>query len=133
MSMVDTDLRDLIAGLLEENRLKPPRVQANVVVQLIESYRPPSSPEVVAAPKPTKGQRDPARWVKYAERNAALLDEGIATTRNRTVAAMAALGLDPVEVRAVVIEPNVIHVFRWTDAGERLGVGVPILDLEETA
>lgn len=126
MSVVDTDLRDLIAVVLEENRRKSPRVQANVVLQLLRPVKSSETP----APKV-----DPPRWTKWAERNAQWLRDGIAVTRNRTTAAVTALGLDPAEVRAVVIEPDVMHVFRWTDARERLGVGMPIVPddpLEET-
>lgn len=127
--MVDTDLRDLIAVVLEENRLKPSRVKANLVMQLLRPAKPDGAPVVVR-------KVDPPRWTKYAERNARLLEQGVATTRNRTNAAIEALGLDPLEVRAVVIEPNVVHVFRWTDARERLGVGLPIVPdepLEDSA
>lgn len=116
-----TELRDRIASVLAENHRKPPRVLANLVVQLLDAPR-----TVPEAPKP-----EPARWTKYAERNEQWLRDGIAITRNRTSAAKKALGLDPNEVRAVVIEPHVVHVFRWTDAGERVGIGLPIIDDEE--
>lgn len=118
----DTRLRDLIAAVLEDNHRRPVRVQANKVMQLLEA--PP------AVPGRLPSRPDPARWVKYAERNRALLDAGIATTRNRTRAAMEALGLEPNEVRAVVIEPHTVHVFLWTDQGERVGIGQPIIEEE---
>lgn len=122
MSLVDTDLRDLIAGVLEENRLKAPRVQANILVQLLQSRRPDTDED------DWYDEPEPPRWAKYVERNAPLLEDGIATTRNRTREAMHALGLDPNEVRAVVIEPFTMHVFRWTDTTTRVGIGQPILE-----
>lgn len=125
MTLVDTRLRDLIQGVLEDNHRRPARIVANKIVQLLDKP---------AEPTPLPNLPEPARWAKYAARNQALLDSGIATTRNRTRAAMEALGLEPNEVRAVVIEPHVIFVFRWTDQNERVGIGVPILeDLEDSA
>lgn len=122
-----TRLRDLIVGVLEDNHRRSFRVQANKIVQLLDAV--PAGVPAVEVVRP-----EPARWAKYAARNQALLDDGFATTRNRTRAAMEALGLVPDEVRAVVIEPHVIFVFRWGDEGERVGIGQPIIeDLEDTA
>jgi hypothetical protein len=126
---VSLELRDQIASVLLEHRRKAPRVQANLVVQLVQGRRPVLA-EAVA--EPVDVQPDPPRWSKYAERNAKWLEDGIATTRNRTHAAMTALGLDPNEVRAVVIEPDVVHIFRWADRGTRVGIGLPIIE-EESA
>jgi hypothetical protein len=123
----DLALRDRIASVLAENHRKAPRVVANLVVQLLDA------PATAAPPEPTPLPVEPARWAKYAERNARWLEDGIATTRNRTEAAMVALGLEPHEVRAVVIEPNVVHIFRWADRGTRVGIGLPIIEEEQSA
>lgn len=120
MTLIDTDLRDLVAAVLEDNHRRPVRVQANAVVNAIRGREGTAPPP--AAPPP-----EPPRWSRYAERNAKLLNAGVATTRNRVEAAMHALGLEPHEIRAVVIEPSTIHVFRWTDGAERIGIGLPIV------
>lgn len=122
--MSDLGLRDRIASALAENRRKAPRVQANLVMQLL------GRPVALAEDPTPLVPVDPPRWSKYAERNAQWLEDGVATTRNRSDAAIAALGLEPHEVRAVVIEPCTVHVFRWADRSERVGIGLPIIEEE---
>lgn len=124
MSLVDFGLRDRIAAVLVEHQRRPPRVQAVAVLRELNG----AVDTVEVDGEPVVRRPEPPRWAKYAERNAPLLEAGVATTRNRTAAAMVALGLEPHEVRAVVIEPSVIHVFRWTDARSNVGMGIPIVE-----
>lgn len=77
----------------------------------------------------TRPHPDPGSWLGFEDVNEGLLADGIATTRTRTSAAIAELGLVPTEVRAVVIESNVIHVYRYNDRVTRQTM--PIIDYEE--
>ena len=124
MSLVDFDLRDRIAAVLVEHARRPPRVQAAAILRELGDTVEPAKDD----DGPVLQRVEPPRWARYAERNAQWLEAGVATTRNRTRSAMEALGLVPDEVRAVVIEPFCIHVFKWTDAGSRVGVGRPIVE-----
>lgn len=124
MSLVDFDLRDRIAAVLVEHARRPPRVQAAAILrELGDSVEPAKEDE-----GPVLRRVQPPRWARYVERNAPLLEAGVATTRNRTRGAMEALGLEPDEIRAVVIEAHQIHVFKWTDARTHVGVGLPIVE-----
>lgn len=124
MTLVDFDLRDRIAAVLIENQRRAPRVQATAVLrELGDALVPVATDEGVELRRP-----EPPRWARYAERNAPLLAAGVATTRNRTHEAIRSLGLEPEEIRAVVIEADTVHVFRWTDAGTRVGIGLPIVE-----
>lgn len=123
-SRVDFDLRDRIAGVLVEHARRPPRVQATAILrELNGAVEAKVDGDEVVVRRP-----EPPRWARYAERNAPLLAAGVATTRNRTRMAMEALGLEPDEIKAVVIERDVIHVFKWTDQSTRVGVGLPIVE-----
>lgn len=112
-----TDLQARIAGVLEDNRHKPARVQAKLVHELVRHLG--SQHEQILI-TPAEDRTEPEPWVEFASRLRTdplprLVEQGIATTRNRTNAAMTVLGLDPHEVRAVVIEHDTLRVFRWTD------------------
>ena len=72
---------------------------------------------------------DPDSWLEFVNVNEGLLADGIATSRTRTSSAIAELGLDPSEVRAVVIETNVVHVYRWSNKPKRQTL--PIIEAEE--
>lgn len=72
---------------------------------------------------------DPGPWLEFEDVNEGLLADGIATSRSRTSAAIAELGLDPTEVRAVVIEARTVHVYRHSDRVTRQTM--PIIDYEE--
>lgn len=103
----------LVQAVLTEHRHKSPRVQARLVMEALAAKD--GAPVTVL---PTD-RPDPAPWVDFNERMTTqqqrLVDEGFATTRNRTHAAITALDLDPAEVRALVVEHDFIRVFRWTD------------------
>lgn len=124
MSLVDFDLRDRIAAVLVEHARRPPRVQAAAILRELGGQ----VQATETGDEVTVTRVDPPRWAKYVERNAPLLAAGVATTRNRTRGAMEVLGLEPDQVRAVVIEPDVIHVFRWADARVNVGMGTPIVE-----
>lgn len=62
------------------------------------------------APRP-----DPKPWTDYASVISDLLADGYAVGRTQVSAAIAELGLVPDEIRAVVIEPTTVHVFRYSD------------------
>lgn len=128
-----TDLQASVAALLEEHRRKAPRVQARLVLELLGAQ--PAKP----APKPVVPLRSAEAWDEARTRIEAdplgkLVDQGVATTRNRTHAAFRALGLEPAEVRAVVIEHDWLRVY-YHDRPAQPSVPqtVPILDLEDTA
>lgn len=128
-----TDLQASVAALLEEHRRKAPRVQARLVLELLDAQ--PAKP---VAPKPVVTRSsvawDEARTRIEVDPLGKLVDQGIATTRNRTHAAFRALGLEPAEVRAVVIEHDWLRVY-YHDRPSQPSVPqtVPILDLEDTA
>jgi hypothetical protein len=130
-----SDLAARVAGLLEEHRHKPRRVQARLVAELVETDQ--ERHLDTDAPPDTitdKSRPDPKAWVQFRKRLnddpfGALVDAGVATTRNRTHAALHALGLDPTEVRAVVIEHDSLRVYRY-DTHNQASVPqtVPILE-----
>lgn len=127
-----TDLQASVAALLEEHRRKAPRVQARLVLELLDAH--PARP----APKPVVTRSavawDDARTRIEADPLGKLVDQGVATTRNRTHAAFRALGLEPASVRAVVIEHDWLRVYHHDrPAQPSLPQTVPILDLEDTA
>lgn len=127
-----TDLQASVAALLEEHRRKAPRVQARLVLELLDAQ--PAKP----APKPGVARSavawDEARSRIEADPLVKLVDQGVATTRNRTHAAFRALGLEPASVRAVVIEHDWLRVYRYDRPSQpSVPQTVPILDLEDTA
>lgn len=101
-----TDVRSVVLGVLTDNPRKPPRVLAKLIADQLH-HQPPAGEPVVVEERP-----DPATWTDYESR---LIDDGIATTRNRTDAALRSLGLEPAEIRAVVIERDWLRIYRWTD------------------
>jgi hypothetical protein len=126
------DLHARLANLLEEHHRKSPRVQARLALELIKAAGTGRPPPPVT---PVEDRPDPAIWTEAVERIEAdpfrrLVDSGVATTRNRTHAAIRALGLDPTEVRALVVEHDFIRVYRWTDRDH--AQTLPILE-EKTA
>lgn len=130
-----TDLQASVAALLEEHRRKAPRVQARLVLELLDAQpAKPVAPKPVVAPLRSSEAWDEARTRIEADPLVKLVDQGIATTRNRTHAAYRALGLEPAEVVAVVIEHDWLRVYRH-DRPTQADVPqtVPILDLEDTA
>lgn len=127
------DLQASVAALLEEHRRKAPRVQARLVLELLGAQ--PAKP----APKPVVPLRSSEAWDEARTRIEAdplvkLVDQGVATTRNRTHAAFRALGLEPASVRAVVIEHDWLRVYHHDRPSQAdVPQTVPILDLEDTA
>lgn len=117
-------------GVLTEHRHKAPRVQAKL---LAEALNP-----TPAAAVPVQIGREAQAWDATKDRIGRLIDEGIATTRNRTHAAMRALGLNPTEVRALVIEHDSIRVYRYDPTvsdktGHRPSIPQTMPILEESA
>lgn len=129
-----TDLQASVAALLEEHRRKAPRVQARLVLELLGAQPAKPAPKPVVAPLRSSEAWDEARTRIEADPLGKLVDQGVATTRNRTHAAFRALGLEPAEVRAVVIEHDWLRVY-YHDRPSQPSVPqtVPILDLEDTA
>lgn len=125
-----------LTGLLADERLRPPRVVARKVLDLLDSLD-----MLAAEPKPAKDagrlvtlakrRQEPPSWLAFVDR----LDTSevpIAVTRNRTSAALEALGLRPEDVRAVVIEQDWIRVYRWSDRTE-VAQTMPVLEDKESA
>lgn len=134
MSAQDRALNALI-GLLIDEKHKPPRVIARKALDLLDSLD-----MLAAEPKPAKDagrlvtlakRQEPPSWLAFVDR----LDTNetpIAVTRNRTRAALEALGLRPEDVRAVVIEQDFIRVYRWSDRTE-VAQTMPVLEDKESA
>ena len=134
MSTQDRALNALI-GLLIDEKHKPPRVIARKALDLLDSLD-----MLAAEPKPAKDagrlvtlakRQEPPSWLAFVDR----LDTNetpIAVTRNRTSAALEALGLRPEDVRAVVIEQDWIRVYRWSDRTE-VAQTMPVLEDKESA
>lgn len=124
-----------LTGLLADERLRPPRVVARKVLDLLAGLD-----ALAAEPEPTKDagrlvtlpkRQEPPSWLAFVDR----LDTNetpIAVTRNRTSAALEALGLRPEDVRAVVIEQDFIRVYRWGDRTE-VAQTMPVLEDKESA
>lgn len=122
--------RDALVGVLTDNARKPPRVLAKLVADHLDALG------LLDHPEPTRigdegslvlmGRRpEPPSWLRFAR---TLDDEPpVAVTRNRTDTALRHLGLDPTEVRAVVVERDYLRVYRWTDRTESSGQTMPIL------
>ena len=124
-----TDLQASVTALLEEHRHKPARVQARLVLELLDAQ------PAKSAVKPTR-TRTSVAWTEARDRPdplRRLVDTGVATTRNRTHAAYRALGLEPAEVVAVVIEQDWLRIYRHDRALADVPQTVPILDREDTA
>lgn len=103
---------------------RTPRVQATRLLEHFDIEGWELVKQTASRPHP-----DPGTWLEFEDVNEGLLADGIATTRTRTSAAIAELGLDPTEVRAVVIEDRTVHVYRYTDRVTRQTM--PIIDYEE--
>lgn len=102
MTAVDTDLRDLIASVLDENRLKSSRVQANAVVDLISGRRTPAPrPAPAACPRCTP-------WLE------AVKDSSI---RGQVIDTAAALGTELKLIRFLFAELDRTTVNRHREAG----------------
>lgn len=125
-----------LTGLLADERLRPPRVVARKVLDLLDSLD-----MLAAEPEPVKEagrlvtlpkrRQEPPSWLAFVDR----LDTSevpIAVTRNRTTSALEALGLRPEDVRAVVIEQDFIRVYRWSDRTE-VAQTMPVLEDKESA
>lgn len=124
-----------LTGLLTDEKHKPPRVIARKALDLLNRL------DMLAAdPEPAteagqlvtlpKQQPEPPSWLAFVDRLPTDVDP-VAITRNRTRAALEALGLRPSDVRAVVIEQDYLRVYRWTDRTE-VAQTVPVLeDLED--
>lgn len=134
MSAQDRALNAL-TGLLTDERLRPPRVVARKVLDLLDSLD-----MLAAAPEPAteagqlvtlSKQQEPPSWLTFVDRLPAGVDP-IAVTRNRTRSALEALGLRPEDVRAVVIEQDFLRVYRWADRTEAAQT-MPVLEDKETA
>lgn len=120
-----TDPSPLIQAVLSEHRHKPARVQTRLVLDAIRHLLAADDAETVeAAPLP-----ETLEWRSFRQRldqdpHGSLVDFGLATTRNRTHGAYRALGLDPHDIRAVVIEPDQIRVYPY----RKSSYGLPILE-----
>lgn len=112
-----------LVGLLADEGRKPPRVLARKIADHLDALGLLASPSELGDDDDEPegqlvlmGQRpEPPTWLRFA---ATLDDEDeapVAVTRNRTEKAMRHLGLDPSQVRAVVVEHDFLRVFRWSD------------------
>lgn len=113
-----SDAAAAIVNLIDAEKRKPARVLARLVADHLDALgflaveeEPEEEPRgllVLAGKRP-----DPPTWLRFAT----TLDdtEPVAVTRNRTEQAIEHLGLEPSEVRAVVIEHDWLRVYRWTD------------------
>lgn len=130
-----------LVGLLADEGRKAPRVVARKVAEhlhhlglLVDDTGP---VEVSGGHIVYGGKRpDPPSWLRFSkvieQDPTGKPEPPIAVTRNRTEAAMTALGLDPREVRAVVIERDELRVYAYTDRTE-WGQLMPIMpDKENT-
>lgn len=99
----------LVMALAETETLRPGRRAARLLEHLEAQGW-----ELVRRRQP-QARPEPDPWGDYRSINAKLLGEGIAVSRTMTSAAMCELGLNPDEIRAVVIEPTTVHVFRHSD------------------
>lgn len=114
-------LASRIRSVLEEHPHKPPRVVSKLIAEVIRPTAPVAAPPAVDAPLVVlhnKTLPDPEAWVEFRQRLQsdpieAMVDAGVATTRNRTHNAFRALGLDPTTVRAVVIEHDWLRIYRY--------------------
>src|SRR5689334_21615049 len=122
--MTTTRVRDSLVGLLTDNARKPPRVLAALVADHLHALHLLADDRELVARKVITAPKDPPSWEHFKP---SLVDDGIATTRARTDAAIQALHLEPAEVRAVVIEDNLIRVYRYTDR-TTLAQTMPILE-----
>lgn len=135
MSTQDRALNALI-GLLIDEKHKPPRVIARKALDLLDSLdmlaaKPAPAKETGQLVTLAKRRQEPPSWLAFVDR----LDTNetpIAVTRNRTSAALEALGLRPEDVRAVVIEQDFIRVYRWSDRTE-VAQTMPVLEDKESA
>lgn len=82
-----TELRDVIASVLAENRLKPPRVQANLVLELVDGRKPVAS--------------KPAGCAVCASWESAVNDKSI---REQAIAAAVSLGREVPMIRFLLGE-----------------------------
>lgn len=129
-----------LVGLLADEGRKAPRVVARKVAEHLErlgllagdddELEPAGGHIVYGGKRP-----DPPSWLRFSkvieEDPTGKPEPPIAVTRNRTEAAMTALGLDPREVRAVVIERDELRVYSYRDRGE-WGQTMPIMPDKET-
>lgn len=126
-----------LVGVLTEHQRKPARVVARLAAEHLDQLGMLEDPaewddEDPAGHLVYQGQRpDPPTWLVFSK---TIMDDPqgpIAVTRDRTASAIEVLGLEPDEVRAVVIEPTHIRVFRWSD--RVTAQTMPILPDKETA
>lgn len=115
-------LKHSMAMALIAARGLPPGRQVPVVLEALERdgwgfYR----GQAAAEERP-----DPESWTRFVSRTEQLLATGVATSRERTTAAIAELGLNPAEIRAVVIEQQQVRVYRYSD--KHLAQTMPIIE-----
>lgn len=125
MSEAPSALRHSMTMALIAAAELPPGRQVHVVLESLERDGWHHTRETA----PVDLRPEPNSWTEYHDQREGLVATGIATTPERTTAAMAELGLDPSEVRAVVIERHAVRVFRYSD--RKRAQTMPIITLED--
>jgi len=101
---------------------QPPMIQSTKLLKHLRA----EGWDLVRTDAPPDLRPQPVSWLDFEDRIEGLIATGIATTRSRTSSAIGELGLNPTEVRAVVIEQHTVRVYRWSDVSH--AQTIPILE-----